>query len=143
MSAVDPETLYAALLSDGDRLRTLRRLQYRGQGCRCLLLDAIEVPEPERVLLHQLRYKHGPERNSERSSAEGRAANTYDGDNHWKPRTFYIGTSALDLTDAEGATLNVLCDHVDVNMKPSEFRADWSAGHADVTVRPDGSRYAR
>lgn len=139
--SIDPEVLYTALLSDGDRLNGIRRLQYRCPR-RCLLLDAVEVPEPERVLLHQKRYKLSGTWNAERSSEAGRKANTYDGENHWKPRTYYLGQSALDLSDSEGATLDVQCDHVHVPLKPSAFQADWQAGHAEMTVRPDGSRYA-
>lgn len=141
MSRPDPETLYTALISEPDRLAALRRMQYRCPS-RCLLLDALALPDGD-ILLHQKRYKYSDGINRERSSEEGRAKNTFDGDRHWKPPgSYYIGSSALNLTDAEGATLGIQCDHVLVQLKPSEFRSDWDKGHAEVRIRADGTRYA-
>lgn len=134
---IDPEALYVALLNEPGRLRDLRRLQYRCQPHRCLLLDAIDVHG--HVLLHQQRYKLSPDWNAARSSAAGRAKNTEDGRNHWRSQSYWIETSALALTDEERATLGLQCDHVDKQLRPSEFRAAWDAGHAEVSARPDGS----
>lgn len=134
---IDPDILYTALLNEPGRLSSLRRLQYRCQPHRCLLLDAIDVNG--HVLLHQQRYKLSPDWNAARSSAAGREKNTEDGENHWRARTYWIETSALDLTDGEGATLGLQCDHLDKQLRPSQFHAAWSGGHADVSVRPDGS----
>ena len=139
MSAVDPEVLYVALVSDPGLLRAQRRLQYRCTS-RCLLLDAIAVPAPERILLHQKRYKLSPQWNATRSSEAGRAANTYDGDNHWKSWTYYVGTSALDLADP-GAVLDAQCDHVSKRLKPLEFNEHWHRGHTEVRVRADGTMF--
>jgi len=138
VSVPDANDFYAALIGNPDRLRRLRRLQYRCPE-RCLLLDAVAVGDT--VLLHQKRYKLSRHRNAERSSDSGRTANTYDGENHWKPRSYYIETSALALTDAEGAILEIQCDHVNASMKPSDFAGDWESGHTEVRVRADGSRF--
>lgn len=137
----DAEALYVAVINEPGRLRTIRRLQYRCTAVdRCLLLDAIDTPLG--VLLHQKRFKNSDALNQQRSNEAGRAKNTFDGDRHWKPRTFYIEQSALALDDADGATLEVLCDHVMAQIKPSAFAHDWTAGLAEVRVRADGTRYA-
>lgn len=135
---IDPEALYVALLNDPSRLRDLPRLQIRCHVARCLLLDAIDLGEG-RVLLHQQRYKLSPTRNEARSSAAGRARNTEDGDRRWHARTYWIDTSALALDDSAGATLGMQCDHMDKQLRPSEFRSMRHKGHAEVTARADGS----
>lgn len=136
------DTLYIALIGDPARMRGAQRLRYWcDRHKRCLLLDAVGLPTGD-VILHQKRYKLSDELNLARSSADGRAKNTFDGENHWKPRTYYIDTSALDLDDTDGATLEIQCDHVIKPLTPSEFRSDWTARRAEVRVRPDGSRYA-
>lgn len=148
MATPDAEVLYRALISDASRLRSLRRLQYRcDRPQHCLLLDAIEVPGS--VLLHQKRFKNSPAINLNRSNEAGRAANTFDGENHWRPRTYYIGQSALSIEDDRVAGQSLQCDHVgvladrtDLMLRASEFWADWHRGHADVRVRSDGSTYA-
>lgn len=143
MNAVVPGVLYAALLGDAGRLRDIYRLQYRcAYDRRCLMLDAIQVPEPERFLLHQLRYKYSPDENAARSSEDGRKANTVDGDNHWRDRTFYLSSSALIATDDEGFVLGLTCDHVlEYHLKPSEFVDDVARRHTEVRLRADGTRY--
>lgn len=146
MSTVDPEAIYAALISDPGRLRGLRRLQYRCTN-RCLLLEAIEVGDT--VLLHQKRFKNSNTVNLRRSSASGREANTYDGHNHWKPRTYWIEQSALAHPDAYPMMrMDVQCDHVGVlangdgvTLPTPDFHSHWQAGLAEVRIRPDGSLY--
>lgn len=143
----DPAELYRALLVS-DRLPTLRRLTYRcATPARCLLLDAVETPLG--VVLHQRRFKQSHQVNQARSNASGRAKNTTDGDNHWRPRTYWLTSSALSiLTDPEvigGETgrLSIQCDHVgvpDVLLSGDEFAADWATRHTVVLIRPDGSR---
>ena len=92
MKLPHPEALYVALIGDPRRLSGLRRLRYWCARERCLLLDAIEVANT--VLMHQKRYKYSQAENASRSSDPGRRANTYDGENHWKAHTYFIGTSA-------------------------------------------------
>jgi hypothetical protein len=127
--------------------RIERRLQYRCTS-RCLLLDAIEAGES--VLLHQKRYKNSDEINLRRSNEAGRARNTFDGDNHWKPRSYWIGQSALaHPEDLPEPRISLQCDHVGVlpdgselTLRASAFHEDWRAGHAEVRVRSDGSRFS-
>ncbi|WP_454778104.1 hypothetical protein [Georgenia muralis] len=130
------------LLTSG-RLRTLRRLTYRcATTDRCLLLEAVDVT-PLGVLLHQRRYKYSPAENERRSSEAGRARNTYDGANHWRERSYFIETSALAYPEDRDMHLGVSCDHVlDYMLTGAEFVRDWEAGHAEVRVQSDGSRYA-
>jgi hypothetical protein len=144
----DPEALYVALRGDTKRLGIARRLTYWCSTERCMLLDAIEVGET--VLIHQKRFKTSPEINDRRSSEAGRARNTFDGENHWKPRTYWIESSALAYPDDRPPMrLSVQCDHVgplptndDVTLTAPDFRDDWQAGHTEVRVRSDGTRYA-
>ena len=147
MTTVDPEILYVALIGDPARLRGLRRMQYRCAD-RCLLLDAVAVLET--ILLHQKRYKNSGAVNQRRSNAAGRANNTSDGDNHWKPSTYFIESSALAYPDdTPPLQLGIQCDHIGVlvdgnglTLSAPDFHADWAAGHAEITVRRDGTRYA-
>lgn len=138
----DAAALYEALLADGSRLSSVRRLQYRCPS-RCLLLDAIEVGGT--ILLHQNRYKLSPGHNEARSSASGRAANTFDGATHWKPRTYWITDSALAYPDTPSMRLQLQCDHVgvdpDASLTAVDFAEDWTAGATEVTNRHDGSRF--
>jgi hypothetical protein len=144
------DQLYVALLSDGHRVGSLRRLQYRCHSfSRCLLLDAVAVSGT--ILLHQKRFKQSEQVNRQRSSEAGRRANAYDGATHWKPRTFFIDQSALaHPDDIPTPRLPVQCDHVGVlpdggavTLSATGFHADWNAGHREVIFRSDGSRYAR
>lgn len=137
----EPAELYRALLSSG-RLSGLRRLTYRCATHRCTLLDAVDTPMG--ILLHQIRFKQSNEINQERSSESGRRANTTDGDRHWRERTYWLPESALNWPqDLGGQALT--CDHVGVPyvlLRAGDFHEDWDAGHAEVRVRVDGSRYA-
>ena len=95
-------------------------------------------------MLHQTRYKYSDEQNERRSSASGRERNTYDGATHWRERTYYLEQSALAHPDDRPTPqLGVTCDHVlQYLVTAPEFRDDWQARHAEIRVRPDGSRYA-
>lgn len=146
--SLDAGDLYAALLADPGRLRAMRRMQYRCPS-RCLLLDAIELGET--VLLHQKRFKNSEPVNLRRSNEAGRAANTYDGRNHWREQSYFIEQSALaHPEDRPTPRLSLQCDHVgvrpdvgdDLTLMAPDFHADWRAGHAEVRIRPDGTRYA-
>lgn len=136
---MNAEDLYRALLTSG-RLPGLRRLTYRCTAARCLLLEAVETPLG--VVVHQTRYKYSEAENLARSSESGRAANTYDGRNHWRERTYYLKQSALSWPDDPGGQ-ELTCDHVLGHLlTAADFQRDWRAGHATVRLRPDGSRYS-
>ena len=137
----DPEVLYVAMIGDPSRLRALRRLRYWCANERCLLLDAIEVADT--IVLHQKRYKYSPAENADRSSESGRRANTYDGENHWKEHSYFIGTSALAHPEDDGLQyLGLHCDHIaEYALQPSEFDADLRDGHTEVRLRADGTRF--
>jgi len=97
------------------------------------------------MVLHQVRFKQSESINLERSNEAGRAKNTFDGNNHWMPRSYWIEQSALHHPEDVGSGLSLQCDHVgvpDVILSAAEFSADWAAQHAEVRVRRDGSRYA-
>lgn len=134
--------LYVAILGDPARLRLVRRMQYRCATSRhCLLLDAIETPAG--VVIHRPRYKYSPSQNEARSSEEGRRANTYDGENHWREHTYFLEQSALAHPWADAMRLGLTCDHVlDAPLRAPDFAADWQGGHAEMRLRRDGSRYA-
>lgn len=145
LSDVQLEDFYQALVRS-PQVRSLRRLQYRCER-RCQLLDAIETPQG--IILHQIRFKQSHEVNQQRSNAAGRRANTVDGANHWKPRTYFIEVSALGIRQDPGPRLAIQCEHVgvtgdggEVALLATEFWDDWEAGHAEVRVRRDSSRYA-
>lgn len=144
---MNAEDLYVRLIGDPGRLRELRRLRYwcDRSDRRCLLLDAVGVLDT--ILMHQKRFKQSDEINERRSSAAGRTKNTFDGQGHWKPRTYFVDTSALALDDPV-ARLAIQCDHVgvlpdgnEVTLSPDSFWADWNAGHTEVRVRADGTRF--
>jgi hypothetical protein len=141
---MNAEDLYRALLTTG-RLPVLRRLTYRCVPRRCLLLDAVDTPLG--IVLHQTRYKYSEPENLRRSNAAGRARSTYDDNNHWRERTYYLADSPL--SDPEGhrltpeLALEARCDHVlSFVLTAPGFRDDWDARHAEFRVRPDQSRYA-
>jgi hypothetical protein len=146
---LDPEPLYVALIGDPARLGKLRRLQYRcDTERRCLLLDAVATGDT--ILLHQKRFKNSDAVNKRRSNEAGRARNTFDGDRHWLPRSYFIGQSALAHPDDRPTPrLSLQCDHVgvlpggdDLTLSALDFHDDWDAGRAEVRVRADGTRYA-
>lgn len=136
-----PDDLYRALLTSG-RLPQLRRLTYRCATNRCLLLDVVDTPLG--VVLHQKRFKHSESENLARSNAAGREHNTFDGDRKWMPRTYFLESSALSILDGTRTPSQGLsCDHVlDRPLAAVDFHDDWQAGHAEIRVRVDGSRYA-
>lgn len=141
----DAADLYRALLVS-DRLPTLRRLTYRCHAHRCLLLDAVDTPLG--VIVHEGARKFSPMVNHRRSNPGMRASRTVDGFRHWKSNTYFLLGSALGYSPAAlpgvpAPPTDVSCDHVLAHkLDPQDFAADWAAGHAEVRVRADGSRYA-
>lgn len=141
----DAETVYNALIGSPSRLRGLRRMQYRCES-RCLLLDAVAVSGT--ILLHQRRYKTSVARYP--GSRPG--STTFDS-RHYRPRTawstgdraiFYVpfvaGPQLPEPMPPRVADLH--CDHADPQLTWRDFNADWDSGHAEITVRANGSRYA-
>ena len=132
------ENLYRALVNTGKRSAG-RRLTYRCLNRRCMLLDAIETPMG--ILLHQPRHKYTEAVNQARSNEAGRKHNTLDGNRRWKERSYFIEFSALN-GSLRSAGCDLSCDHVLAYMLTgAEFRKDWDAGHSEVRVRLDHSRY--
>lgn len=98
----DPDVVYRALKATR-WLSKQRSLIYLCRNRRrCLLLDVVQMPTG--LLLHVPRYKLSTRLNEELSNESGRAANTEDGDNHWRDWTFYADQAADFLT--------LTCDHV-------------------------------
>lgn len=96
------------------------------------------------MVLHQNRYKRSVSVNESGSSAEGRRANTFDGERHWRDQTYFLTDSALSWRGVAGAGQALVCDHVlDQVLTADRFAADFDAGHTEVRVRPDGSRYTK
>jgi hypothetical protein len=123
-------------------------MQYRCSAHRCLLLDAIAIMDT--ILLHQQRYKHSESVNQCRSNAAGRTRNTFGEGTHWKPRSYFIGNSALaHPDDIPPQQLAIQCDHVGVTpngaiatLLATDFHSDWQAGHTEIAMRRNGTRYA-
>ena len=125
-----PEDLYRALTATG-RKSKLRRIEYRCPR-RCLLLEAVETPLG--ILIHQNRYKLSPAQNEARSSADGRAANTYDGDRHWQERSYFLADSALSWPEPEVSQV-LTCDHVlAFPLTSARLTADWGARRTEVSI---------
>lgn len=130
------ELIYNTLLSKGDlhsRRRNVQCLSYRCAEHGCGLLDVITTPSGV-VIVGFPRYKTSPEWTVESSSEDGRTANTEDGDRHWR-------CHAGPMSAVSNPTLN--CDHLrSVLLLDADLQRDLAAGHAEVRVRRDGSRYA-
>ena len=121
--------LYEALRAT-KRLPLQRRIAYRCAARKCLLLDVVQVPG--QLIAHIPPYKLSPEVNEATSNADGRAANTRDGDRRWLGHTFGMG-SAINF--------GLNCDHVQkVLLEKHELQADIDAGHTEMTVKSDGER---
>ncbi|MFQ6483773.1 hypothetical protein [Brachybacterium epidermidis] len=78
--------------------------------CRkgCSMLEV--YPTPRGVIVYRPRYRLSPTRNAEQSSAEGRAANTEDGDRRWKAHAGFLPT------EWEGWTMPLACDHAELSI---------------------------
>lgn len=123
--AAQAETILEALLKTPALRRKARNLVYRCPNRkRCALAEI--YASPAGVLVYHPTYKLAPEVNAASSSAEGRAANTRDGNNHWNRRVYF-------LDPADNLTLN--CDHVQHhNIDRSEVLHDLKADRAEVVV---------
>lgn len=73
---------------------------------QCVLMYVYDTPQG--IIVHHPTHKPSPRRNLERSSAEGRAANTLDGDRRWKERAYF-----LEHSERFSSFAMVDCHHVD------------------------------
>ncbi len=123
--------IYAALESTG-RMASVSPLTYRCQR-RCALLDVITLPDGAGVIVGFPRYETSPGMTAAFSSARGRERNTEDGLGKWKVRASYrvdVGRLALS------------CDHLHwVVLEAEDLDGDVRAGHTEIIVRRDGTRY--
>lgn len=133
----DAETIYRALV-ETKQLNKLRRLTYRCQVNREMLLDAVETPAG--LLFYVKGYKNSPTVNEATSVAEARATRTTDGDRHWREQAFWAEESTLSRPDIPEACLFLNCDHVlRHGLTAARFHADWAAGHREIGVRGEAS----
>lgn len=80
-----------------------RALVYRCKARGCSLLELYRSPDG--LIVYRPRYKLSPAQNAEFSNASGRAANTEDGDRHWKASGGFLRESW------EGWMIEGICDH--------------------------------
>lgn len=122
--------LQAGRLPNQVRLRLTYRC-YRKQ--RCAVMHVIDLPHGR--VFGFPRYKTSEAVTQATSSEAGRANNTEDGDHRWKSHASFVPRVVSDATLA--------CDHLNgVVLDAAAIEEDLATGHADVRVRPDGSRYA-
>ena len=76
------------------------------RGCLLLLVWRTR----DGLMFYQPGYKLAPDFNTEHSTADGRAANTVDGDRRWKPQAGALHGFYRDLPDGGG--LQLQCGHV-------------------------------
>ena len=134
------EITYQALRSSKQRWRH-PHVAYR---CRngCLLLHVVETPVG--TLVHHPSYHLSPTRNAARSSPEGRAANTIDGDRQWREWTSPIDSTGISpkLADVGSVGVQLDCDHVSEILTPVDFAAHWAQRPVQYIVRNDPLEYA-
>jgi hypothetical protein len=107
-------------------------LTYRCQR-RCGLLDVITTLAGD-VIVGFPRYKESPGMTTVTSSARGRERNTEDGKGKWKVSASY----RVDVVDR----LALSCDHLHwVVLAVEDLDCDVRAGHTEIIVRRDGTRY--
>ena len=122
--------LYIALTTTG-RLHEFLRLTYRCPN-RCALLHLVDTPDG--LLVGFPRFKTSPTETERTSNESGRAKNTEDGHRRWRQHAAYIETVSRP---------PLSCDDLhNVPLEDDALTADLDAGHTEVIVRPDGTRYA-
>jgi hypothetical protein len=127
----DATAVYTGLRNSGGA-STHRVLAYLCAQNRCLLLEIIAVPGGQ-LLYGWPRYKTSPEYTQEHSTESGRRANTEDGEGHWR---------VLAMWGPVGHP-NLQCDHVPMKvLEDGAVESDLAAGHAEVLVRKDGTRFS-
>ena len=124
--------IYGALKSTG-QLHRHRMVTYRCSH-RCVLLEVVDGGA-EGLIIGFPRYKTSPEQTEATSNESGRRKNTEDGYSRWKQQAGFAENVSRPLLS---------CDHLrSVPLEDDAIAADLAARHAEVVVRPDGSRYAR
>jgi len=118
-------TVYGALVDTG-KLSGHLLLTYRCP-LRCAVLHVINTPQG--VIFGWPRYKTSTETTARQSSAGGRAANTEDGNRHWKRRASYV-----DTVDSAG----VQCDHLQRSLELTDIQAQLDGENfpRDVVLLP-------
>lgn len=92
--------------------------EYRCAGHGCLLFHVWRSPAG--VMFYRPPYKLSDARNETESSAEGRKANTYDGENHWRPNA-----GSLEVARGwDGHAMPLQCDHVQLNVETARILED-------------------
>lgn len=90
------------LKANPQQKKAVRAVSYHCETEGCTLLEV--YPLKQGVLFYQPAYKLSPAVNEEKSSAEGRTANTKDGERRWSEQCGHL----------EGAlNLNLNCDHIE------------------------------
>ena len=127
-------TIYDNYLQTGRLPGQLRlRLTYRCHRKRCAVMHVIDLPDGR--VFGFPRYKTSAAVTTATSSESGRENNTEDGDRRWK--------SHATLVERVVSNATLACDHVNgITLDAAAIEEDLTAGHAQVRVRPDGSRYA-
>ena len=102
--------------------------QHRAVTFRCSRgCSMLEVyPTPRGIVIYRPRYRLSPERNAAQSNAEGRAANTEDGNRRWKAHAGFLPTGW------EGWTMPLACDHSEGGVTPDEITSAVASGKRAV-----------
>lgn len=120
--------LYAALRSNERTRKRALTIVYRCPNKKRCTLAEVYV-SPAGLLVHQPPYKLAPGTNESTSSASGRAANTRDGNNHWKAQTGFM--------DSEQWHRVLNCDHVyRVVLEGATVEQDIRDGKHEVIITP-------
>lgn len=119
--------LYAALRSNERTRKRALTIVYRCPVDRCTLAEF--YASPAGLLAHQPPYKLSPALNLEESSDSGRAANTRDGDRHWKEQTGFMDSAEWN------RVLN--CDHIHAYiLEGTRVQEDVKSGRREVIITP-------
>lgn len=97
---------------------------------QCVLMYVYDTPQG--IIVHHPTHKPSPRRNLERSSAEGRAVNTLDGERRWKQRAYF-----LEHAEKFNPFAIVDCHHVDQGrLSYAEVRAAATRRAGRITLTP-------
>lgn len=110
--------ILAAWQTDRKRCRAAAVLTYKCAARECLLILVWRTPLGL-AFIHPA-YKLARGRNEELSNAAGRAANTSDGVRHWRA----YGGLLDDLDGWEDTFMNLVCDHVNINVSSETLLAE-------------------
>lgn len=119
----------AAYETRREAVRAAAVLEYRCASRGCHLLTVWRTPVG--LMFYQPPYKLAPAVNEATSNADGRAANTSDGDRRWNAR----GGRLDDLRAWDEAGLRLNCDHVHKFVGVAELFAAADSGVRGSPVR--------